>query len=52
MTSDGGVTTQLNISHVRVDDGGLFSCVAHHGDNFVSHQDRVNVFGNYLSSCL
>ncbi|XP_049880957.1 Down syndrome cell adhesion molecule-like protein Dscam2 [Pectinophora gossypiella] len=45
MAADGGVTTQLNISHVRVDDGGLFSCSAHHGENTVSHHDRVNVYG-------
>ncbi|KAJ2944823.1 hypothetical protein O0L34_g1715 [Tuta absoluta] len=45
MAPDGGVVTQLNISHVRVDDGGLFSCTAHHGENAVSHHDRVNVYG-------
>ncbi|XP_069355556.1 cell adhesion molecule Dscam2-like isoform X2 [Maniola hyperantus] len=45
MTTDGGVTTQLNISHVRVDDGGRFACVAHHGDTVVSHEDRLNVYG-------
>ncbi|CAH0714939.1 unnamed protein product, partial [Brenthis ino] len=44
MTTD-GVMTQLNISHVRVDDGGRFACVAHHGDTMVSHEDRVNVYG-------
>lgn len=36
---------QLNISHARVDDGGLYSCVAHHGEHVASHQDRVNVYG-------
>ncbi|KPJ04573.1 Down syndrome cell adhesion molecule-like protein CG42256 [Papilio xuthus] len=45
MTPDGGVLTQLNISHIRVDDGGLYSCVAHHGDAIVAHEDRVNVYG-------
>ncbi|KAJ0171775.1 hypothetical protein K1T71_012538 [Dendrolimus kikuchii] len=45
MTADGGVTSQLNISHLRVDDGGLYSCVAHHGDHVVYHQNRVNVYG-------
>ena len=44
MTSN-GVLTQLNISHVRVDDGGRFACIAHHGENIVSHEDRVNVYG-------
>lgn len=45
MASDGGVTMQLNISHARVDDGGLYSCTAHHGDQIASHQNRVNVYG-------
>lgn len=48
MTPDGGVLTQLNISHIRVDDGGLYSCVAHHGDAIVSHEDRVNVYGKHI----
>lgn len=47
MTPEGGVTTQLNISHIRVDDGGLYSCVAHHADNIVAHEDRVNVYGKH-----
>ncbi|KAI8423609.1 hypothetical protein MSG28_012677 [Choristoneura fumiferana] len=45
LTPDGGVVSQMNISHVRVDDGGLFSCIALHGDAQMSHQDRVNVYG-------
>ncbi|XP_061384730.1 cell adhesion molecule Dscam2-like [Danaus plexippus] len=44
MTTD-GVSTQLNISHVRVDDGGRFACVAHLGESTVFHEDRVNVYG-------
>ncbi|PZC75289.1 hypothetical protein B5X24_HaOG206491 [Helicoverpa armigera] len=50
MAPDSGVITQLNISHLRVDDGGLFSCVAHHGDNVVVHHDRVNVYGKEIST--
>ncbi|XP_026497731.2 cell adhesion molecule Dscam2-like [Vanessa tameamea] len=45
MTTDGGVTTQLNISHVRVDDGGRLACVAQLGDTVISHEDRINVYG-------
>lgn len=45
MAPDGRVITQLNVSHLRVDDGGLFSCVAYHGDNLIAHHDRLNVYG-------
>ncbi|XP_052751034.1 cell adhesion molecule Dscam2-like [Galleria mellonella] len=45
MSPDGGVITQLNITHLRVDDGGLYSCVAHHGENVIAHHDRLNVYG-------
>ncbi|XP_063834011.1 cell adhesion molecule Dscam2-like [Ostrinia nubilalis] len=45
MAPDGGVVSQLNMSHVMVDDGGLFSCVAHHGDTVLAHHDRINVYG-------
>ncbi|KAF9423658.1 hypothetical protein HW555_000984 [Spodoptera exigua] len=45
MAPDNGVVTQLNISHLRVDDGGLFACVVHHGDNVIAHSDRLNVYG-------
>ncbi|XP_053620257.1 cell adhesion molecule Dscam2-like [Plodia interpunctella] len=45
MSPDGGAVTHLNMSHVRVDDGGLFSCVAHNGDSIIAHYDRINVFG-------
>lgn len=47
MTTDGGVNTQLNMSHVRVDDGGRYGCVAYLGDAVISHEDRVNVYGMY-----
>ncbi|XP_050680620.1 cell adhesion molecule Dscam2-like [Leptidea sinapis] len=45
MMSADGVMSQLNISHVRVDDGGRYSCLAQHGDSIISHEDRVNVYG-------
>lgn len=50
MAPDNGVITQLNISHLRVDDGGLFACVAHHGDSMVVHHDRLNVYGEFTYS--
>ncbi|XP_063631935.1 cell adhesion molecule Dscam2-like [Cydia splendana] len=45
LSPNGGVTSQLNISHIRVDDGGLYACVAHHGETQLAHHDRINVYG-------
>lgn len=45
MSPDGGIIMQLNISHLRVEDGGLFTCVAYHGESSVGHNDRLNVYG-------
>ncbi|GBP46205.1 Down syndrome cell adhesion molecule-like protein Dscam2 [Eumeta japonica] len=45
MLPGGGVVTELNISNVRVDDGGLYVCIAHQGDNKIAHEDRLNVYG-------
>ncbi|KAL4716781.1 hypothetical protein ACJJTC_001937, partial [Scirpophaga incertulas] len=45
MSPDGGVLSQLNITDVMVEDGGLFACVAHHGDSSLTHQARLNVYG-------
>lgn len=46
MTSDNAVITQLNITRVRVEDGGLYSCIAREGDNIATHENRLNVYGN------
>ncbi|XP_068623975.1 cell adhesion molecule Dscam2-like [Battus philenor] len=40
-----GVISHFNISRARVEDGGLFSCVAYEGDSSTSHVARVDVFG-------
>ncbi|XP_049881130.1 Down syndrome cell adhesion molecule-like protein Dscam2 [Pectinophora gossypiella] len=45
MTSDNSVVTQLNISRVRVEDGGLYSCVAREGDHVTAHDNRLHVYG-------
>ncbi|XP_013147058.1 PREDICTED: Down syndrome cell adhesion molecule-like protein Dscam2 [Papilio polytes] len=45
MTSDNSVVTQLNITRVRVEDGGLYSCTAKEGDNFATHENRLDVYG-------
>ncbi|KPJ10703.1 Down syndrome cell adhesion molecule-like protein CG42256 [Papilio machaon] len=45
MTSDNSVVTQLNITRVRVEDGGLYSCTAKEGDNVATHENRLDVYG-------
>lgn len=45
MTSDNSVTAQLNITRVRVEDGGLYSCTAKEGDHSVTHENRLDVYG-------
>ncbi|XP_050554453.1 cell adhesion molecule Dscam2 [Spodoptera frugiperda] len=45
MTSDNAVVAQLNITRVRVEDGGLYSCTAREGDHVASHENRLDVYG-------
>ncbi|XP_045506832.1 Down syndrome cell adhesion molecule-like protein Dscam2 [Colias croceus] len=45
MRLDGSVLAQLNITRVRVEDGGLYSCTAHEGDNVAVHENRLDVYG-------
>ncbi|KOB77196.1 Uncharacterized protein OBRU01_04733, partial [Operophtera brumata] len=45
MTSDNSVVAQLNITRVRVEDGGLYSCSAKEGDYVASHENRLDVYG-------
>ncbi|XP_073960737.1 cell adhesion molecule Dscam1-like [Choristoneura fumiferana] len=45
MTSDNSVVAQLNISRVRVEDGGLYSCIATEGEHSSSHENRLDVYG-------
>ncbi|KAF9800049.1 hypothetical protein SFRURICE_014054 [Spodoptera frugiperda] len=40
-----GVVSQLNITRVRVEDGGLYSCLALEGDSNTGHSSRIDVFG-------
>ena len=47
MTSDNSVVAQLNITRVRVEDGGLYSCTAKEGDHVASHENRLDVYGMY-----
>ncbi|CAH2098437.1 unnamed protein product [Euphydryas editha] len=45
MTSDNSVVAQLNITRVRVEDGGLYSCTAKEGDHIATHENRLDVYG-------
>ncbi|XP_050356636.1 cell adhesion molecule Dscam2-like [Nymphalis io] len=46
MSSTGiGVISHLNISRVRVEDGGLYSCIAFEGDSTTRHTARIDVYG-------
>ncbi|XP_047519401.1 Down syndrome cell adhesion molecule-like protein Dscam2 isoform X1 [Pieris napi] len=45
MRSDGTVLAQLNISRIRVEDGGLYSCSAKEGDHVAVHENRLDVYG-------
>jgi hypothetical protein len=49
MTSDNSVVSQLNITRVRVEDGGLYTCIAREGDHVSTHENRLDVYGKYLS---
>ncbi|RVE41204.1 hypothetical protein evm_014145 [Chilo suppressalis] len=45
MTSDNSVVAQLNITRVRVEDGGLYSCIAREGEHIATHENRLDVYG-------
>ncbi|CAK1547627.1 unnamed protein product [Leptosia nina] len=45
MRPDGTVLSQLNISRIRVEDGGLYSCIAEEGDRVAVHENRLDVYG-------
>ncbi|XP_045506836.1 Down syndrome cell adhesion molecule-like protein Dscam2 [Colias croceus] len=40
-----GVISHLNITRSRVEDGGLFSCVAFESDSSLRHTARIDVYG-------
>lgn len=42
---NGHVTTHLNITHVNVDDGGLYTCIASNPMGSISQKARLNVYG-------
>ena len=52
VTVHGDVISHLNISASRVEDGGLYSCVAANRAGAAAHSSRLNVYGPYFQhSC-
>ncbi|CAG9564399.1 unnamed protein product [Danaus chrysippus] len=45
MTTDNSVIAQLNITRVRVEDGGLYACIAKEGEHVASSENRLDVYG-------
>ena len=45
VTVHGDVISHLNISASRVEDGGLYSCVAANRAGAAAHSSRLNVYG-------
>lgn len=45
VTIHGDVISHVNISHVMVEDGGEYSCIASNRAGKISHSARLNVYG-------
>ncbi|VVC93923.1 unnamed protein product [Leptidea sinapis] len=43
MTSENSVLTQLNVTGVKVEDGGVYTCSARDGDSIAAHESRIDV---------
>lgn len=47
VTVHGDVISHVNISHVMVEDGGEYACIADNRAGKVVHSARLNVYGKY-----
>lgn len=48
MDNSGFIVSHLNISGVRVEDGGLYECRASNSKGHSSHSARLNVYGKHF----
>lgn len=49
MNTNGDVVSYLNITSVRPEDGGRYTCRAHNSRGAVEHSTRLNVYGKLSS---
>lgn len=45
VTAHDDVIAHVNISSLKVEDGGEYACIAHNEISLVSHSSRINVYG-------
>lgn len=45
---DGDVISYVNVTSVRLSDGGLYRCTAANSVGSVSHEKRINIYGTRL----
>lgn len=50
VTIHGDVISHVNISHVMVEDGGEYSCIASNRAGKVTHSARLNVYGKLTNT--
>lgn len=49
VTVHGDVISHVNITHVMVEDGGEYSCIAENRAGKVSHSARLNIYGTWFN---
>lgn len=47
ITVHGDVISHVNITHVMVEDGGEYACIAENRAGRVQHAARLNIYGKF-----